>query len=193
MDNSDYEWLADARSARSQLSVDFQHEIWPLKDELYRAARRMTHSHADAEDLLQDTLTRAFVGFHRFDHAHPKAWLLTIMRNSLINGHRSRSRRPLEVLTDEIVEAADSASRNFGGSQSAESVALSRLPSASTVTAFRGLSEPAQAVLYYADIEGFRYAEIADILGIPLGTVMSRIHRSRARLRQLLAEEDDAA
>lgn len=182
---------AGSRPVNRELSEQFQREIWPLKDDLYRIALRMTGRHADAEDLVQDTLTRAFANFHRYDHRYAKAWLTTIMRNAWISAYRRRQYRPPEVLMGHVADDEGRQGESTG-SLSAEQAALSRIPSGPAVSAFRELSEPSRTVMYYADIEGYPYQEIADTLDVPVGTVMSRLHRSRIRLRQVLMGTNSA-
>jgi RNA polymerase sigma-70 factor (ECF subfamily) len=146
----------------------------------------MTRNHSDAEDLVQDTLIRAFTGFSRYQHGNLHAWLMTIMTNTAINTHRSRQRHPTEVLTANLPEAPTMRHGASSHWRSPEKCLLESVPSDRTLTALRQLPNAGQVVLYYADVEGLRYSEIADILGVPVGTVMSRIHRARQRLRHLL-------
>ncbi len=168
----------------------FAREVQPLHDVLARGARRLTRSEADAEDLLQDTLLHAYKGFHTFQEGtNLKAWLFRILYNRWVNNYRLKQRRPAEVPVDGITERelADGASRVPGGRRSAEDEVLDALPNNAIKTAMSSLPDGFRAVVYYADIEGYTYAETAAILGIPLGTVMSRVYRGRQRLRIALA------
>jgi RNA polymerase sigma-70 factor, ECF subfamily len=178
---------ADVRHANPELAQRFLVDVMPLHDQLQRAARRMTRNSSDAEDLVQDTLIRAFTGFSGYQPGNLHAWLMTIMTNTAINTHRSRQRRPTEVLTADLPEPPPMRHGASSHWRSPESCLLDSVPSDRTLTALRQLPDVGQVVLYYADVEGLRYSEIADILGVPLGTVMSRIHRARQRLRHLLS------
>jgi len=135
----------------------------------------MTRNSSDAEDLVQDQLIRAFTGFSGYQHGNLHAWLMTIMTNTAINTHRSRQRRPTEVLTADLPKSPTI--RNGGSShrRCPEKCLLESVPSDRTLTALRQLPK--------ADMEGLRYSKVADILGLPVGTVMSGIHRARQRLR----------
>jgi RNA polymerase sigma factor (sigma-70 family) len=158
----------------------FTRDTQPLIDVLMRGARRLTASHADAEDLLQDTLLHAYAGFHTFQEgSNLKAWLFRILYNRWVSEYRSRQRRPSEVSIDGITvhELAPSA----------EAEVLEALPHNEIGAAMAALSDDFRAAVYYADVQGYTYAETAAILGIPHGTVMSRASRGRQRLRVALA------
>ena len=168
----------------------FERDALPLLDQLYRAARRYTRTTADAEDLVQETMTKAYAGFHSFtDGSNIRAWLLRIMTNTWIASYRAAQRRPDEVLSDEITDAqlAAGVARSPVELQSAELAALEAMGNDKIRAALAALPVDQRMVVYYVDVEGFRYKEIAEILGVPLGTVMSRLHRGRRRLRELLA------
>ncbi|MET4431260.1 sigma-70 family RNA polymerase sigma factor [Mycolicibacterium sp. 624] len=174
----------------TDLSDRFDRDVIPLLDQLYRAAMRMTGNRADAEDLLQDAMLRAYKGFGSFTQGtNLKAWLYRILTTTHINRHRSRQRRPAEWLTD---QPADWQLRPqqpmLPGLRSAEVQALEALPDERIVAALQQLPLAARMAVYYADVEGLRYAEIAQIMDTPVGTVMSRLHRGRQRLRVSLAE-----
>lgn len=167
----------------------FERDVLPLLDQLYRAARRHTGSPADAEDLVQETMIKAYRGFHRFeDGTNVRAWLLRIMTNTWINSYRKTQCRPEEVLSEGITDAqlAGQARHSGTGLPSAELAALEAMGDAEVRDALGRLREDQRLVVYYADVEGLRYREIAFILDIPLGTVMSRLHRGRRTLRTLL-------
>jgi RNA polymerase sigma-70 factor, ECF subfamily len=177
---------AAARHANPELAQRFVRDVMPLHDQLHRAARRMTRNSSDAEDLVQDTLMRAFTGFSGYQPGNVHAWLMTIMTNTAISTHRARQRRPTEVLSADLPESPTMRHGASSHWRSPEQCLLESVPSDRTLTALHQLPNASQVVLYYAAVEGLRYNEIADILGIPLGTVMSRLHRARRRLRHLL-------
>jgi RNA polymerase sigma-70 factor (ECF subfamily) len=167
----------------------FARDVEPLIAVLARGARRLARTDADAEDLLQDTLLRAYGGFHTFQEGtNLQAWLFRILYNRWVSGHRAKQSRVIEVPADDLTvwEAATSASRP-GGIRSAEAEVLDALPDGDIRAAMSSLPDGFAAVLYYADIEGYTYAETAAILDVPIGTVMSRISRARKRLRIALA------
>jgi RNA polymerase sigma-70 factor (ECF subfamily) len=172
----------------TELKARFAAEVWQHVDQLSRKARALTHNDADAEDLLQETLLHAYTGFHTFtDGTNLKAWLYRIMHNQWINAYRWRERRPAELLSGDITDhhLADSRAR-----ASAEAEVLDALPDSDIRTAMAALSDGFRMVIYYADIEGYTYAETAAVMGIPIGTVMSRVSRARIQLRRLLAHLD---
>ncbi len=173
----------------SALKARFAAEVGPLIDVLSRGARRLARTDADAEDLLQDTLMRAFVGFGSFEEGtNLKAWLFCIQHNQWINDHRRRQRRPaevsLDVLTDREVANHDTHART--AVPSAEREVLESLPDSGIRAAMEQLSEGSRTVLYYADVEGCTYSETAARMNIPIGTVMSRASRARSQLRRAL-------
>jgi RNA polymerase sigma-70 factor, ECF subfamily len=173
------------------LGVRFERATLPLLDQLYRAAYRYTMSHADAEDLVQETMLKAYGGFDRFrEGTNVKAWLYRIMRNTWINSYRAKQRRPVEVLGDMVTDAqlmADAA-HSSAGLPSAELQALRRLADDEILAVFQCLAVEQRIVVYYADVEGLRYKDIAQIMDWPLGSVMSRLHRARTHLRELLVD-----
>jgi RNA polymerase sigma-70 factor (ECF subfamily) len=172
------------------LAARFAREAEPLFDVLSRGARRLTRSDADAEDLLQDTLLHAYAGFRTFQEgSNLKAWLFRILYNRWVSTHRRKERRPAEVSVDEITEGdmAASAARLPAGLRSAEAEVLDALPDSEIKAAMEALPDGFRAVVYYADVQGYTYAETAAILDIPLGTVMSRVSRGRQRLRIALS------
>ncbi len=173
------------------LAVRFERATLPLLDQLYRAARRYTTSHADAEDLLQETMLKAYAGFGGFnDGTNVKAWLYRIMTNTWINSYRAKQRRPVEVLGEAVTDAqlVAGAQHSSAGMPSAELQALQRMGDSEVVDALEALPVEHRIVIFYADVEGLRYKEIAQITGWPLGTVMSRLHRGRCHLRRLLVD-----
>ena len=161
----------------------FDRYVVPELEVLTRVARSIVSRPADAEDLVQDTLLRAYQAVDRFDGSHPRAWLLTIMRNAEHNRHRRR--RP-ELMRDPDAELA----RLHGESRESdltESIVLREQFDEVVHAAFRSLPEKHRRALQLVDIDGLTYAEVASLLGVPEGTVMSRVHRARKRIRHQLA------
>jgi len=166
-------------------SARFVRDVMPLVDQLYRAARRYMRSTADAEDLVQETMVKAYAGFHTFTvGTNIRAWLFRILTNTWITSYRTAQRRPDEVLAADVTDMRPSASQN----QSAELAVLEAMGDEDVRDALQALPEGQRLVVYYADVEGFRYKEIAAIVDTPLGTVMSRLHRGRTNLRTLLVD-----
>lgn len=162
--------------------------VLPEVDALYRVALSLTRHHADAEDLVQDTMVRAYRSIDRFDGRHPRAWLFTIVRNTHLN--RQRRRRP-ELLRDPDTALARLESTEAAGGDVGERVVEATFDSV-VETSLRNLSPKYRLVVELVDIAGLTYEEAADALGIPVGTVMSRLHRARRRMRDQLAEADVA-
>ncbi|KWX67028.1 sigma-70 family RNA polymerase sigma factor [Mycobacterium sp. NAZ190054] len=185
----------DDIDSTAELKERFAEEVWPLVDVLLRGARRLTHNDADAEDLLQETLVRAYTGFRNFQQGtNLQAWLFRIQYNQWINAYRWKERRPAEVLSDQITDRdlARHPAPLSTGLRSVEAELLESLPDDDLRAAMEQLSERFRTVLYYADVEGYTYAETAAIMAIPVGTVMSRVYRARAQLRRALADTDCA-
>jgi RNA polymerase sigma-70 factor, ECF subfamily len=168
----------------------FQQEALPMLDSLYGGALRMTRNASDAEDLVLETMLRACRAFDRFEPGtHLKAWLFRIMTNAYINTYRKRKREPAMVSKDEV-EDFDlyQALRNHDSQFTAtpESIVLDSLVDSDITDAIDGLREEFRLAVVLSDIEGFTYAEMAEIMGTPKGTVMSRLHRGRKALRKQL-------
>lgn len=169
----------------------FTEQTAPFMSQLYAAALRMTRNRADAEDLVQDTYLRAYRGFENFqDGTNLKAWLYRILTNSFINTYRAKKRRPTESDLDQTEDWA--IYQRVGG---LEAVAANATPEAEVIdampddvvkAALESIPENFRLAVILCDIEEFSYKEIAEILGVPIGTVMSRIHRGRKLLHQRL-------
>jgi RNA polymerase sigma-70 factor, ECF subfamily len=169
----------------------FVREAWPLLDQLYRAAWNHTHNHSDAEDLVQETMLKAYRSFDQFSPGtNIRAWLNRILVTTWINRYRSLQRRPDEVLTGQLtdLEFNSTVRRSSIASASAELLALEMLADDEVKAALAALPEGQRIAVYYVDVEGCRYAEAAALLAVPVGTLMSRLHRGRRALRQTLVD-----
>ena len=176
--------VEDDRARRER----FERDALPLMPNLYSAALRLTRNPADAEDLVQETFLRAYRGFSGFtEGTNLKAWLYRILTNTFINSYRKKQREPQTVLEDELPEwYLYERLGGQGAAASAESTVLSQIPDEDVQAALDSLPEGFRMAVWLADVEGFAYKEIAEILDIPIGTVMSRLHRGRKALEKRL-------
>lgn len=180
-----------ASLSKSELAAIFEADALPFLDQLYGTALRMTRDAGDAEDLVQETFAKAFAAFSSFEQGtNLRAWLFRILRNTFINSYRKAQRQPYSDSVDELSDGqlVDIETRGAGGVRSAETEALERLGDDDVNQALASLPEDFRTAVYLADVEGFSYKEIAEIMDTPVGTVMSRVHRGRKSLRGLLSE-----
>ena len=182
---------ASSSLSDSELASIFEADALPYLDQLYGTALRMTRSPADAEDLVQDTYAKAFAAFRSYEQGtNLRAWLFRILRNTFINNYRKAQRQPSSGPSEELTDGQllDLEQRTSGGVRSAENEALERLGDDEIAAAMATIPEDFRTAVYLADVEGFSYKEIADIMDTPVGTVMSRVHRGRKALRALLTD-----
>jgi RNA polymerase sigma-70 factor (ECF subfamily) len=177
---------------KPELRQLFEDQALVFMDQLYAAALRMTRNPADAGDLVQETYVKAYSAFGSFEQGtNLKAWLYRILTNTFINIYRKNQRSPYQGTIDELEDwqlgGAESLTQGRS-TRSAEAEAIDHLPDSDVKAALQSIPEDFRLAVYFADVEGFSYQEIADIMKTPVGTVMSRLHRGRRLLRDLLAD-----
>jgi RNA polymerase sigma-70 factor (ECF subfamily) len=183
---------AQATAASTELRSLFEEQALQYMDQLYAAAMRMTRNPADAADLVQETYVKAYQAFGQFQQGtNLKAWLYRIQTNTFINNYRKNQRNPYQGTIDDLEDwqlgGAESMTQATS-TRSAELEAIDHLPDSAVKDALQAVPEDFRMAVYFADVEGFSYQEIADIMKTPVGTVMSRLHRGRRMLRELLSD-----
>lgn len=168
----------------------FERDALQYMNQLYAAAMRYTRNPEDAQDLVQDTYAKAYTSFHQFEPGtNLKAWLYRVLTTTFINNYRKDQRRPQTSDSElEDWQLAEASSHTSDQGKSTEDVVLENLPDSDIKNALAQIPEEFRMVVYLADVEGFSYKEIAEIVGVPTGTVMSRLHRGRKQLREKLAD-----
>jgi RNA polymerase sigma-70 factor (ECF subfamily) len=183
--------IEEQEDSAARARAEFEEQALPFMDQLYGAAMRMTRNPADAADLVQETFVKAFASWKTFTQGtNLKAWLYRILTNTYINTYRKKQREPYQGTIDDLEDwqLGGAESTTATSTRSAEAEAIDRMPASVVKDALQAIPEDFRLAVYLADVEGFAYQEIADILKTPLGTVMSRLHRGRRMLRELLAE-----
>jgi RNA polymerase sigma-70 factor (ECF subfamily) len=165
---------------------DFVAQVFTYRRQLHGAALRLTGNPEDAEDLVQETYAKAYAGFRGFQEGtNLRAWLYRIQANAFYSAYRAKKRRPSEIAVETLETAPPQGEASI---PSAEETALSHMTDPAVTEALRSLPHHMLTTVYLADAEGYKYAEIAELTGVPMGTVMSRLHRGRKRLREWLED-----
>jgi RNA polymerase sigma-70 factor, ECF subfamily len=186
-DRADATTPADA-AVPADPQAGFEEQVRPYLGQLYQAALRMTRNASDAEDLVQETLAKAYTAFHQFKPGtNLRAWLHKILSNTFVNSYRKTKRQPALAAVPESPDEWQQGTDPSQVARSAEAEALDRLGDSEVLRALRDLPKDFRTAVYLADIEGYPYREVAAMMGTPIGTVMSRLHRGRDRLRRALA------
>ena len=178
------------KESAAERTKRFERDALQYMNQLYAAAMRYTKNPEDAQDLVQDTYAKAYTSFHQFEPGtNLKAWLYRVLTTTFINNYRKDQRRPQSSDSElEDWQLAEASSHTSDQGKSTEDVVLENLPDSDIKNALAQIPEEFRMVVYYADVEGFSYKEIAEIVGVPTGTVMSRLHRGRKQLREKLTD-----
>jgi len=183
--------MDETGSDKTRDSAVFVEQALPFTDQLYAAAMRLSKNPSDAADLVQETFLKAYQSFHQYEQGtNLKAWLYRILTNTYINAYRKKTKEGFTQALDDLEEwqVGDAPSLTQTSTRSAEAEAIDRMPASVVKDALYEMPEDFRMAVYFADVEGFSYQEIADIMSVPLGTVMSRLYRGRRLLRESLAD-----
>jgi RNA polymerase sigma-70 factor, ECF subfamily len=190
----DWVWLIDSQlmqNPKSEKLISFETQALPLMPQLYGAALRWTRNPSDAEDLVQETFAKAYGAWGKFEQGtNLKAWLFRIMTNTHINLYNKRAKDQAKTALDDLEDwqVGMGESLTTSNTRSAEAVAMDNLPSKIIRDALDQIPDEFRMVVYYAVVEGLPYAEIAEVMDTPVGTVMSRLHRGKKMLKTLLSD-----
>ena len=178
------------KESAAERTKRFERDALQYMNQLYAAAMRYTKNPEDAQDLVQDTYIKAYNSFHQFEPGtNLKAWLYRVLTTTFINTYRKDQRRPQTSDSElEDWQIAEASSHTSDQGKSTEDVVLENLPDSDIKNALAEIPEEFRMAVYLADVEGFSYKEIAEIVGVPAGTVMSRLHRGRKQLREKLTD-----
>jgi len=181
--------MAELTKEEVQKQEDFEEEIIPHLDAMYNFALRLTSDPSDAEDLVQDTIVKAFRFFSSYEKGtNAKAWLFRILKNSYINNYRKQSKQPNQVDYDEVSTFYETIRAERTDTSDLEDKMFRDLIDDDISQALEELPEDFRTVVLLCDVEGFTYEEIANMLDVPIGTIRSRLHRGRNLLKAQLKE-----